>query len=355
MASPQEDVVIEGARTSMWPFASLCTEVQIGRRLCGARELHPSTPITRSQRLYEATLTEAILPNRSTRNTRIERIWVEVGTQFARRWRAFFLRLERMHGLDRGSPEHLWLLQTLFLDLINCDCASFVQEWNHKPLSGPEMRNQSPLVRRLFQCIFIILVVPRTMADVNIMFILQDARWRSEQEHGVEEDQPQVHANILDQYYGVDGHARRRRHGQTGAGHPPDEDVDDGSERGGDSDDSDGGGIEEMIADDQEEHIRHEALPVPTSASPFSAVSEEIFLNTFEEMQRLDVVPEGYGLHPYEWDGMGYPVFETITVGVGGRKKIRIELPADIWWQRACAWVQGLQLMSTMIVDGDFD
>ncbi|KAK7000661.1 hypothetical protein R3P38DRAFT_3616554 [Favolaschia claudopus] len=32
----------------------------------------------------------------STRNTRIERLWVEVGSQFARRWRGFFLRLERL-------------------------------------------------------------------------------------------------------------------------------------------------------------------------------------------------------------------------------------------------------------------
>lgn len=30
----------------------------------------------------------------STRNTRIERLWLEVGTQFARAWRAFFSRLE---------------------------------------------------------------------------------------------------------------------------------------------------------------------------------------------------------------------------------------------------------------------
>jgi ABC-type Fe3+ transport system permease subunit len=30
--------------------------------------------------------------HRSTHNTRIERLWVEVGTQFARAWRAFFIR-----------------------------------------------------------------------------------------------------------------------------------------------------------------------------------------------------------------------------------------------------------------------
>ncbi|TEB18807.1 hypothetical protein FA13DRAFT_1647973 [Coprinellus micaceus] len=73
---------------------------------------------------------------RSTRNTRIERLWVEVGTQFVRAWRAFFHRLERLHRLDRGQKGHLWLLHRLFLDAINQDCASFQEEWNHHPIAG---------------------------------------------------------------------------------------------------------------------------------------------------------------------------------------------------------------------------
>lgn len=81
----------------------------------------------------------------STHNTRIERLWVEVGTQFARRWRGFFLRLERLHGLNRRNPQHLWLLHFLFLDDINKDCELFQVMWNHHPLSG-EGRNRSPLV-----------------------------------------------------------------------------------------------------------------------------------------------------------------------------------------------------------------
>lgn len=83
---------------------------------------------------------------RSTHNTRIERLWVEVGSQFARRWRAFFYRLEALHGLDRQNPHHLWLLHLLFLDLINADCADFWDEWNCHPISG-EGHDQSPNVR----------------------------------------------------------------------------------------------------------------------------------------------------------------------------------------------------------------
>ncbi|RDX53979.1 hypothetical protein OH76DRAFT_1313617, partial [Lentinus brumalis] len=71
----------------------------------------------------------------STRNTRIERMWVEVGSQFAYGWRAFFTRLERWHRLDPSNPAHLWLLHYLFLELINVDCKRFREDWNHHPIS----------------------------------------------------------------------------------------------------------------------------------------------------------------------------------------------------------------------------
>ncbi|KIK23183.1 hypothetical protein PISMIDRAFT_77201, partial [Pisolithus microcarpus 441] len=73
---------------------------------------------------------------RSTCNSRIERLWVEVGMQFARHWRAFFTRLENQHMLNPHSPNHLWLLHLLFLDSINADCLNFQQEWNCHPISA---------------------------------------------------------------------------------------------------------------------------------------------------------------------------------------------------------------------------
>ncbi len=86
----------------------------------------------------------------STRNVRIERMWVEVGTQFCIFWRVFFTRLERRHGLDPSKPEHLWLLHMLFLDDINTDCRNFQREWNKHPVSGAG-HNMTPNVsaRRL--------------------------------------------------------------------------------------------------------------------------------------------------------------------------------------------------------------
>lgn len=82
----------------------------------------------------------------STRNTRIEQLWVEVGTQFARRWRAFFQQLEKYHHLNPGSPTHLWLLHHLFLGSINEDCELFQENWNSHPISGLG-HFQSPNVR----------------------------------------------------------------------------------------------------------------------------------------------------------------------------------------------------------------
>jgi hypothetical protein len=94
-----------------------------------------------------------LLPISSTHNTRIERLWVEVGRNFCRTWRAFFYRLEDQFGLDSSDPSHIWLLQALFLDDINTDCDLFVQEWNSHPMSGSDTHDMSPQV---CPCIFYI-------------------------------------------------------------------------------------------------------------------------------------------------------------------------------------------------------
>ena len=78
----------------------------------------------------------------STHNTRIERLWVEVGRNFCRTWRAFFNRLEDQFGLDCSNPGHIWLLQVLFLEGLNTDCDSFTQEWNSHPISGGDIRKK---------------------------------------------------------------------------------------------------------------------------------------------------------------------------------------------------------------------
>lgn len=113
----------------------------------------------------------------STHNTRIERLWVEVGSQFARGWRAFFYRLEWIHGLDAENPYHLWLLHYLFLNDINTDCDTFRNHWNSHPISR-HGHNQSPLVR-VIPCIYVLsrVFMPLTgHASLGIHRAWNDAR-----------------------------------------------------------------------------------------------------------------------------------------------------------------------------------
>jgi len=65
----------------------------------------------------------------------MERTWVEIGTQVARRWKAFFARLEQLHSLNIDQAWHLWLLHFLFLDELNQDLKNLEEDWNHHPLS----------------------------------------------------------------------------------------------------------------------------------------------------------------------------------------------------------------------------
>ncbi|KAF8124442.1 hypothetical protein EV363DRAFT_1178019 [Boletus edulis] len=87
----------------------------------------------------------SFLWGRSTRNSRIERLWVDLGAQFVRCWRAFFIRLEDLHMLDSSDARHLWLLHFLFLDQLNIDCEQFQNDWNHHSVSK-RGHDQSPLV-----------------------------------------------------------------------------------------------------------------------------------------------------------------------------------------------------------------
>ena len=78
---------------------------------------------------------------------------MEVGHNFCCNWCAFFVRLEDQFGLDCSDPGHIWFLHTLFLNDINADCNTFIQEWNSHPISGRDTNDMSPQV--CSQCLFI--------------------------------------------------------------------------------------------------------------------------------------------------------------------------------------------------------
>ncbi|KAJ7137897.1 hypothetical protein C8R44DRAFT_606958, partial [Mycena epipterygia] len=257
----------------------------------------------------------------STTNTRVERLWVEVGSQFARRWRAFFYRLEALHGLERSNPHHLWLLHLLFLDLINDDCDDFRAEWNCHPISG-EGHDQSP-------------------EDMCFVGQVQDGVYVN--------DYDNVHPSILAQHHGVHGRETRRLPGQTGAGQLEDEDVPLPSVHNADDSDEDSDSDDDLEARIEAAHaldFHHEPVPVPKYAEPFQDdAMMQLFHNTLSAANEDGIVPEGYGLLPQEWENGVYPSFEILKSGRRGSKQLRVALPDSIWRPRAEMWGRGLAIL----------
>ncbi|KAJ3887249.1 hypothetical protein GG344DRAFT_56024 [Lentinula edodes] len=272
---------------------------------------------------------------RSTRNNRIERLWVEVGAQFARKWRAFFQRLESLHGLDIQNNAHLWLLHHLFLDEINEDCKQFCSDWNSHPISGMG-HDQSP----------------------------EDMRLLGRIEHGEYHDDCEgLDPAIIDKYYGIDNE-----------GSEIEDDLQDSAES--DSGSDSGADLEgivqqwlfpqitlriysmsttERITEDIRSQFHHAPVRVPKHENPFAS---EIQLNTFNECLvsclEENIIPSGFGVLGEEWGDEGYPSFEILKSGRRGTRELRIPLPVDEWLPRAELWVQALVLMDSLLeIDTD--
>ncbi|KAL1660010.1 hypothetical protein GGG16DRAFT_58163, partial [Schizophyllum commune] len=245
----------------------------------------------------------------STHNTRIERLWREVGAQFARAWAAFFTRLGRLHLLDRRNPHHLWLLQYLFLDALNADCEAFIHEWNAHPIRGPNAQNTSPKD---------LLILGQTEGGVYV------------------DDYQGVHPDVLQEFHGVEGRRLTRQPGQTGAGHSV-QDMPAAllSE------------IADQIAESQSRNIRHPAVKVPRQSPPFDEnTAATLFKPVLDTLIAEGRLPSGMYVRPDEWDEEGYPEYEEIPVGRGRSGKLRIPLPADVWLSRAELWCRAVTAMS---------
>jgi hypothetical protein len=182
-------------------------------------------------------------------------------------------------------------------------------------------------------------------------------RFISEAQHGLEEDQPGVHPDILQRYYGVDeaSEADLEVEQEGLLGIDGDDEMSDWetegseseSERGSDgthrsSADSD---LDEQIAAEQQEDIRHEGVSAPLQNSPFSSDEEVTFFIALNEIQDAGHVPEGYGVTLEEMDD-GYPSHESVRVAA---RDVVLELPLNIWFPRAVHWVQAYDLMLHML------
>ena len=263
----------------------------------------------------------------STHNTRIERLWVEVGRNFCRTWRSFFYRLEHQFNLDRSDPGHIWLLQNLFLEDINADCDLFVQEWNSHPISGSDTCDMSPQV---CPCVY---SYQRSSERV------QDLRFLRQTQLGIydEDDCEGIHPDIIRQYYGTT-HTQARRHAdQTGAGHPPEECDDDLTEP-----------LPCLVGEvvqDQGPNIRHD--PIPTADHEAPSTTPELlalFSSSIDTLRSDEAL-----LRSIIGQAVGWDPVEVLRVGHRRQKGLVVSLNDAVWERRALLWIAALRLLENLI------
>ncbi|KAJ7731740.1 hypothetical protein B0H16DRAFT_1234859, partial [Mycena metata] len=101
--------------------------------------------------------------------------------------------------------------------------------------------------------------------------------------------------------------------------------------------------LDAAIADEQDHHVRHDPIDVIENRCPFhSEEAKTIFSSAVQEVQSAGIIPQYLGVAEAEWDGQPYGETETVKIG---RKDVEIQLPFEIWWPRAVAWAQGLEIM----------
>jgi hypothetical protein len=171
-------------------------------------------------------------------------------------------------------------------------------------------------------------------------------------EHGVYDDYDNVPVSILEAYYGVHGSITHRFPGQTGAGHPADEEHDE------ESNDADGGEDADWVDIDGTEEVVAEAslnthampVPVPENNNPFNSNNSnpntmQTFVIMLELYKSTNYIPPGFGMLPDEWENRSYPTIQAIPSGRRGSRQLEIGLPDPICRPRSEKWVQALDIM----------
>ncbi|KIN94993.1 hypothetical protein M404DRAFT_167019, partial [Pisolithus tinctorius Marx 270] len=103
----------------------------------------------------------------------------------------------------------------------------------------------------------------------------------------------------------------------------------------------------DVIACQQQVHINHEAMHIPSLQNPFTSDEDElIFFSGLCEVIAQDITPENFGLMPVEWVSDRYPTIETICIGQHAAKDVDILLADSIWYSWAHLWCQALSMLS---------
>ncbi|KAN0094640.1 hypothetical protein V8E55_002927 [Tylopilus felleus] len=161
--------------------------------------------------------------------------------------------------LNPQNPHHLWILHVLFLPAINQDCRDFRLEWNCHPIDSIDTNLKSPT----------------------------DLRFLGQTEFGVYQDDCE------------------------GAGHPTDEEV-----SGDEEDGHTAAHIADLVNRQQQQNVNEDVVFVPSHRSPFTDPEDEAtFFGMLNQAIGHQIIPDGFGLRPDEWEDGHYPIFETIRLG----------------------------------------
>ncbi|PPQ71999.1 hypothetical protein CVT24_008269 [Panaeolus cyanescens] len=308
----------------------------------------------------------------SVHNTPIERLWVELGRRFCRAWRVFFLRLARLHNLDRGDPTHLWLLHFLFLEMINEDCRRFVAEWNAHPMRNRQYKSPNDIeMEGMIKCgvydnVLQGFVYPdecegMSVEEIGAYYASNENtagsgdEAESDKEAESEDDMltdneasPAPSSNDFDEQPEGDDD---RRSDEGWSDHEEDYELDEQElEDVLRTIDEKTGGIgkehEVNIDEDVDPNIHHNPVPVPMPNCPLPREHLALFRNCVDTVHQQNHLPCGYGVRPEEWDDGAYPEIEELPIGRSQRSKV-IQLPSHIWYPRAVLWSQALALLQS--------
>ncbi|KAG8712861.1 hypothetical protein FRC08_014000 [Ceratobasidium sp. 394] len=321
------------ATTVLGVFLEATNEYGCPSRCCGDRggeNLAVATYMT----LVRGANRGSYLWGLSTHNQRIERLWLDVGKQFGRPWKAFLLRLEGLHCLDRSNAHHLWLLHLLFIDGLNSDVTSFISRWNAHGISGPNTHGQSP----------------------------QDLRFLGQLTKGVQEDiYADVPLDILQEFLGIDTEPlASEEQGETvsnvgeaaptttGSLEELEDDID--LTALGNHEAEVVTFLRQQLQHEQEKHVRHPPVSVPKKICPFESEEQVAnFCDAWSVACQDGFKPTGYGILQGEWDGDTYPSEHYIGNSRRVNSSLFIPLSHSVWFPRAVEWAVGLHIMNTML------